>query len=184
MFADEIRHAPAPVADTRPLRLLTATADARLQRALDMVWRAHEVVACTDPAAVVATAQQRDVDVVLCDQRIPPAFGVEILTELRGAHPRALRILLSDRPDARLLLHAVKEAKVSRLGAQRGTPRALRAPAAAARRAARRAPPIPTGGISDEEAERMRKAIAVVAIESDGASQQRLRDLLQGHYKT
>jgi serine/threonine-protein kinase len=183
MFADELRHSGQPTVDARPFRVLTVTANARVQRALDVVWREHEVIACADGAAAVALAGARDVDAVLCDQKIGAVHGIELLVEVRQAHPRALRMLLTDRPDARLLLDAVNEAEVFRIVDQPWDLGALGATAIAAARAARLAPPLIGTPPSDEDGERIRRQIAVVVIDSDAVSQQRLRDLLQPHYK-
>jgi serine/threonine-protein kinase len=182
MFADEFRDAQQTVADARPFRLLSVTGDAHVQRALNVLWREHEVIAC-DGAAAVALAVERDVDAVLCTQRMPGALGVDLLCEVRQVQPRALRLLVSDRPDPRLLLDAVNEAEVFRLVDQPWDNAALREAALAAGRAARSAPLLTGTPLSDEDAERMRRLNAVVVVENDAATQQRLRDLLQGQYK-
>lgn len=184
MFADELRHSAQPTVDARPFRVLTVTANPRVQRALDVVWREHEIVACADSAAAVALAGARDVDGVLCDQKVGAALGVDLLVEVRQAHPRALRMLLCDRPDARLLLDAVNEAEVFRIVDQPWDIAVLRETAIAAARGARLAPPLSGNPLSDDDAERIRRTTAVVVIESDAVSAQRLRDLLQPHYKT
>jgi DNA-binding NtrC family response regulator len=184
MFADEIKHTPQTAVDARPFRVLSVTADARIQRSLDVLWREHEIIACSDAAAAAELALRHDVDAVLCDQRVPPALGVDILVEIRRTHPRALRMLLVDRPDPRLLLEAVNDVEVFRLIDQPWNIAAMRAAAAAALRAARLAPPLSGDALADEDAERVRRLMAVVVIESDSASQQRLRDLLHGFYKT
>jgi serine/threonine-protein kinase len=183
MFADEIHHSPQVTVDTRPFRVLTVTADARIQRALAVLWREHDVIACGDSGVAAALASERDVDAVLCDQRVPPALGVDLLRQIREVQPRALRMLLCDRPDGRLLLDAVNESEVFRVVDQPWNNQALREAALAALRAARLSPPINASPLSDEEAERVRRQTAVVVIESDAADQQRLRDLLQAHYK-
>lgn len=183
MFADEFRTSQQPVGDPRPFRLLTITANPRVQRALDLVWREHEVIACSDAAAAVALATSRDVDAVLCDQRVPPALGIDLLVELRQAQPRALRLLLTDRPDARLMLEAVNDAEVFRIVDQPWDIEMLREAARAAARAARMAPPFGGSVLPEDDAERIRHGIAVVVIESDGGVQQRLRDMLQPYYK-
>jgi len=148
-----------------------------------MVWRDHEIIRCADAGVAVQLAAARDVDAVLCEQKLTPALGVELLAEIRQAHPRALRLLLCDRPDVRLLLDAVNEAEVFRIVDQPWDVAALRESALAAARAARLAPPPGAGPLPAEIAERMRRQTAVVVIESDAVSQQRLRDLLQPFYK-
>lgn len=183
MFADEIHHSPQTVVDARAFRVLTVTADVRIQRALNVLWREHEVVACADAGVAAPLAIEHDVDAVLCDQHLAPAQGVEVLTQIREVHPRALRMLLCDRPDQRLLLDAVNEAEVFRIVDQPWNNATLRETALAAMRAARLAPPISASPLSADEAERVRRLTAVVVIESDAATQQRLRDLLQAHYK-
>jgi len=183
MFADEFRATQQQVVDTRPYRLLCVTAEPHIQRVLNVLWREHQVIACADAGAAVALAVERDVDAVLCTQRMPDALGVELLCEVRQVQPRALRLLLSDRPDARLLLDAVNEAEVFRFIAQPWDNDALREAALAAGRAARSAPLLAANAMTDEEAERIRRLNAVVVVENDAATQQRLRDLLQGQYK-
>jgi DNA-binding NtrC family response regulator len=182
MFADEIRHSQ-PAVDSRPFRVLTVTSDARVQRALDVVWRDHEIIACVDPGVVAALAGSRDVDGVLCDQTVATVSGIDLLVEVRSAHPRALRMLLCDRPEARLLLEAVNEAEVFRIVDQPWDIAALRDAALAAARAARLAPPLTGNPLAADVAERMHRLTAVVVIENDAHSQQRLRELLQPHYK-
>ena len=183
MFADELHHSAQTPNDARPFRVLTVTADARIQRALDVLWREHDVIACSDGGVAAPLALERDVDAVLCDQHVAPAQGVELLTQIREVHPRALRMLLCDRPDARLLFEAVNESEVFRIVDQPWDNAALRDAALAALRAARLAPPISASPLSADEGERVRRLNAVVVIESDAATQQRLRDLLQAHYK-
>jgi len=183
MFADEVRHAAQPVVDSRPFRVLTVTADARVQRALDVIWREHEIIACADSGVAAALASARDVDGVLCDQKVATALGIDLLVEIRQAHPRALRMLLCDHPDARLLLDAVNEAEVFRIVDQPWSIAALREDALAAARAARLAPPLSGTALSAADAEVVRRQTAVVVIDSDAITQQRLRDLLQAHYK-
>jgi DNA-binding NtrC family response regulator len=185
MFADEVRESQQPPPpDLARFRLLSVTRDGRVQRALAVLWREHDVIACADPAGAAALAASRDVDAVLCDQRLPPVLGVDLLRDIRQAHPRALRMLLSARADARLLLDAVNEAEVFRFISQPWNIAAMREASASALRAARLAPPLTGVALSDEESERVHKLMAVVVIESEAATQQRLRDLLQGHYKT
>jgi serine/threonine-protein kinase len=184
MFADDVNAAARATAGAQPFRVLTVSADARMQRALDVLWREHEVIACSDGAAAIEAAQRHDVDAILCDQRIGAVLGVDLLREAREKAPRAMRLLLADRPDARLLLDAVNEAEVFRLFDQPWNIAAMREGAASALRAARLAPPLAAAVLSDEDAERMRRALAVVVIDSDAVTQQRLRDLLHGTYKT
>lgn len=183
MFADEFRNTQVPVGDARPFRLLLASGDARVQRALGVLWRGHEVIACNDPAAAPALAKARDVDAVVCDQRVPPALGIDLLVEMRQLQPRALRMLLTDRPDARLLLDAVNEAEVFRVLDQPWDLAMARDSALAAARAARQAPLFGGSTLPDAEAERIRRETAVVVVDNDSVAQQRLRDLLQPHYK-
>jgi DNA-binding NtrC family response regulator len=183
MFADEFRSSQVPVGDARPFRLLLVSANGRVQRSLGVLWREHEVLACTDPGAAVELAAARDVDAVLCDQRVPPALGIDLLIELREKHPRALRMLLTDRPDVRLLLEAVNDAEVFRVVDQPWDAAMVREAAQAAARAARQAPLFGGSALPPDEAEHIRRQNAVVVIDNDNISQQRLRDLLQAHYK-
>src|SRR5512135_2292296 len=113
MAADETN--PSRPADAPASRILLVTADDRIQHALVALLRGHQVVVCTDPDAAASQAAKLDVDAVICSQRVPPVTGLDVLREVKRSHARAVRILLSDRPDARLLLDAINEVEVFRL---------------------------------------------------------------------
>src|SRR4051794_11389752 len=104
MSASEISTLAQPVAIAS--RILLVTDDASIQHALAALLRDHELIVCADPEGAPASAARLDVDTVICHQRVPPASGVAVLREIRRAHPRAMRLLLCDRPDPRLLLDA------------------------------------------------------------------------------
>src|SRR4051794_3466636 len=96
-------------------RILLVTDDRAIQHAPPALLRQHELIVCADAEGAASTAARLDVDTVICHQRVPPASGIAVLREIRSAHARAMRLLLCDRPDPRLLLDAINEVEVFRL---------------------------------------------------------------------
>ena len=67
----------------RPLKILCIDDEARILRALRALFRHHQVFITSDPNEAMALAQSEDVDVIVCDQRMPVMTGVEVLREIR-----------------------------------------------------------------------------------------------------
>ncbi|HSE13548.1 MAG TPA: hypothetical protein VLB69_13040, partial [Rudaea sp.] len=101
----------------------------------------------------------------------------------KRSHARGVRILLSDRPEARLLLDAINEVEVFRLVDLPWNNAAMRTVAVAAARAARATPVLGSEPPTLDEAADLKRHVALVVIDSDADAQQRLRDVLQPHYK-
>lgn len=73
-----------------------------------------DVRTTVDPAEAIRWASEFDVDVIVCDQRMPKMQGIEALREIRMAHPRAMRILLTGYADLSAVLGSVNEGEVFR----------------------------------------------------------------------
>jgi DNA-binding NtrC family response regulator len=164
-------------------RILLIAAEGSIQHALVALLRDHQVIVCSDPDAAAALAQKHDVDTVICSQRVPPATGVEVLRAVKSAHARGMRVLLTDRPEGRLLLDAINEVEVFRCVDLPWNNAAMRELANAAARGARVTPVLGSEPPTTDEAGDLKRHVALVVIESDADAQQRLRDVLQPHYK-
>src|SRR5678815_4741392 len=108
MAADEVKP-PGPAS-----RILLVTADSSIQHALVILLHEHQVIVCADPDAAASLAAKHDVDTVICSQRVPPVTGIDVLRDVKRAQARGMRVLLSDRPEGRLLLDAINEVEVFR----------------------------------------------------------------------
>jgi len=178
MAADEVKPAAGPAS-----RILLVTAEASVQHALVALLREHQVIVCSDPDAAAAQAAKHDVDTVICSQRVPPLTGVDVLRAVKRAHARGVRVLLSDRPEGRLLLDAINEVEVFRCVDLPWSNAAMRELATAAARGAHATPVLGSEPPSSDEAADLKRHVALVVIDNDVDAQQRLRDVLQPHYK-
>jgi len=169
--------------DAGASRILLVTNERPLQHALAALLREHDLIVCADPGAAPASAARHDVDTVICHQRVPPASGISVLREVRSAHARAMRLLLCDRPDPRLLLDAINEAEVFRLIDLPWNNAGLRRAVADAARGGRATPVLGSEPPTLDEADSLKRHVALVVVDRDADAQQRLRDVLQPVYK-
>ena len=168
---------------SQPLRILLIDDEARILRALKALLREHITFATTDPRAATALAKQHDVDVVICDQRMPEKPGIEVLRDLKEIHPRAMRILLTGYSDLKAVLGSVNESEVFRFVNKPWNNTELKALVTEAGQIAREAPVIVRDALPPVEHDRARSEVGIVVIEDDAAVQQRLREILQPYYK-
>ena len=181
MAVSEIGTLAQPDAGTS--RILLVTDDRAIQHALAALLRQHELIVCADPEAAPASAARLDVDTVICHQRVPPASGIAVLREIRSAHPRAMRLLLCDRPDPRLLLEAINEVEVFRLIDLPWNNDAMRGAVADAARGGRATPVLGSEPPTLDETDSLKRHVSMVVVDRDPDAQQRLRDVLQSVYK-
>jgi DNA-binding NtrC family response regulator len=167
----------------RPLRLLFVDDEARITRALRALFRDFETHVTNDPADAPRIATERDIDVVVCDQRMPGMTGVDCLREIRQLAPRAMRILLTGFSDLKAVLGSVNESEVFRFVSKPWDNRELREIVTTAGRIARETPAIAADVLSARDHEEAREKVGVLVIEDDAATQQRLREFLQPHYQ-
>ncbi|MDR3390022.1 MAG: response regulator [Rudaea sp.] len=168
---------------TDPLRILLIDDEARILRALKALLRDYVTFQTTNPLEATALARQHDVDVIICDQRMPEKPGIDVLRELKEAHPRALRILLTGYSDLKAVLGSVNESEVFRFVNKPWNNTELKALVAEAGTIAREAPVIARDPLPPTEHDRARAQVGVLVIEDDSAVQQRLREILQPYYK-
>ncbi|MCB1641515.1 MAG: response regulator [Xanthomonadales bacterium] len=167
----------------RPLKILCIDDEARILRALRALFRHHQVFITSDPNEAMALAQSEDVDVIVCDQRMPVMTGVEVLREIRAVHPRAMRILLTGYADLQAILGSVNEGEVFRYVNKPWDNRELIALVELAGRIAREAPVVDATPVSERDQEEARRQVGILVIEDDGETQRRLREILGQQYQ-
>ena len=96
------------------IRVLFVDDEERILRALRALFRDADVYTTANPREAPKLAKEHDVDVVVCDQRMPEVLGVDVLREIRQVAPRAIRILLTGYADLKAVLSSVNEGEVYR----------------------------------------------------------------------
>ncbi len=101
--------------NTDKARLLFVDDEERILRSLKALFRAdYEVLTATDPQQALWRVGQRDVDVLVSDQRMPGMTGVELLRAARDAAPRTMRILLTGYSDLSSIVGSVNDGEIFR----------------------------------------------------------------------
>lgn len=80
----------------------------------DLLRLEHEVIGATRAHDVMRILAERDVDVVMTDQRMPEMSGVEILHRVREEHPDVTRLLFTGYADLRAVVDAINQGSVYR----------------------------------------------------------------------
>ena len=164
-------------------RLLFIDDEARITRALKALFRDYEVYTANDPRTAAQIAKEHDIDVVVCDQRMPAMIGAECLRDVRQAQPRAMRVLLTGYSDLKSVLGSVNDGEVFRFVNKPWDNRELRDLVQTAAQIARETPVISDQPISDSEQAAAREQVGVLVIEDDALVQQRLREILSPYYQ-
>lgn len=165
------------------IRVLCIDDEARILRALKALFRDHEVYATDDPVEAVRLAVTHDIDVIVCDQRMPKMPGIEVLRELKASHPRAMRILLTGYSDLNAILGSANEGEVFRFISKPWENEELRRVVALAARISRDAPAVPAELSNEGEKAEARRNAGILVIEDDADTQNRLREILGPHYQ-
>ena len=166
------------------IRILCIDDEARILRALRALFREHDVHVTSEPKLAIRWAKEKDIDVIVCDQRMPQMLGVEVLREIKMVHPRAMRILLTGYSDLSAVLASVNESEVFRFINKPWDNEELRKTVLQAAAIARDVPLLAAlPAISEKEKDQARQAAGVLVIEDDPDTQNRLREILGGHYQ-
>ncbi len=103
---------PAPW--RRPV-VLFVDDEERVLRSLSLLFRGEfEVLTCVDPAQALERVQQRHVDVVVADQRMPGLSGQELLYLVKQVSPHAMRILLTGYSDRQAVIDSINDSEIFR----------------------------------------------------------------------
>jgi len=76
--------------------------------------------------AIVAYAEQNDIDVIVADQRMPGMTGIEVLSQIKKRSPRTVRILLTGYADPAAIQGSINEGEVFRFLSKPCPPNLLR----------------------------------------------------------
>ena len=96
-------------------RVLFVDDEERILNALRMLFRdEYDVVTASSGAAAVELLQKEPVQIVVSDQRMPGMAGVEVLREVKKAHPRTVRLLLTGYSDLAALVGSINEGEIFR----------------------------------------------------------------------
>lgn len=99
------------------LRILIVDDDADVRHMLSLMLRrsGYETDQAEDGAQALRRAVKTSYDVAIVDYRMPPPDGLEVLTRLRDAQPRCVRILMSGALDLPMVMNAINRGEVSRV---------------------------------------------------------------------
>jgi DNA-binding NtrC family response regulator len=67
----------------------------------------YQVLTAQSGAEALELLALSDVQVVVCDQRMPGMSGSQLLDRVRGLHPDTLRIILSGHADSEAMIEAI-----------------------------------------------------------------------------
>lgn len=100
---------------SQPVRVLFVDDEERILRSLAMQFRRrYEVLTESDPQKVMALLQQRSVDILVSDQRMPGMSGSELLARVQQAYPHTVRILLTGYSDLNAAVEALNSGGIFR----------------------------------------------------------------------
>ncbi|MFO8057543.1 MAG: sigma-54 dependent transcriptional regulator [bacterium] len=86
----------------------------------------YQVVGTTDPEEAMAVLGEREIGVIIADQRMPGMTGVELLKEAKAIQPDAVRLVLSAYTDMEDLIAAINAGEVWRYLVKPWEPHELR----------------------------------------------------------
>lgn len=104
-------------ADAKP-HILLVDDEPRILRSLRMLLKPHYTIHTADNGAaaleVLEVLEHEQIDVLLCDQRMPAMTGAEVLREATRRSPRTMRILLTGYSDLNAIIHSINEGEIFR----------------------------------------------------------------------
>lgn len=80
----------------------------------DLLRLDYHVLTATNAAQAKELLKQEEVHVVMTDQRMPDMTGVELLADIRGEYPHAVRLLFTGYADIRAVIDAINQGNVYR----------------------------------------------------------------------
>ncbi|MGI9233029.1 MAG: response regulator [Woeseiaceae bacterium] len=88
--------------------------------------REYDLFLTTEGATAVKIAAEREIDVVVADQRMPGMTGVEVLSKIKEQSPRTIRILLTGYADPNAVEGSINVSEVFRFLSKPCPPQHLR----------------------------------------------------------
>jgi len=86
----------------------------------------YEVIGTTDPEEAMGVLGEREISVIIADQRMPGISGVDLLKEAKAVQPDAVRLILSAYTDMEDLIAAINAGEVWRYLVKPWEPNELR----------------------------------------------------------
>jgi response regulator RpfG family c-di-GMP phosphodiesterase len=80
----------------------------------DLLRREFRVLKARSAAEGARLMQENEVHIVMTDQRMPQATGVELLTNVRTRHPYAVRMLFTGYADLEAIIAAINQGHIFR----------------------------------------------------------------------
>jgi len=168
---------------TLRIRVLFVDDEERILRALRALFRDADVFTTANPREAPKLAKEHDVDVVVCDQRMPEVLGVDVLREIRQVAPRAIRILLTGYADLKAVLSSVNEGEVYRFVNKPWDNSELRELVHQSGQIARETPALAPEPVPEKEQDQARGEVGILVIADDPLTTQRLREILEPFYR-
>ena len=75
-----------------------------VQSVQDLLRLDYQVLGATRAKDGLRILQEREVHLVMTDQRMPEMTGVEFLSQVRGGHPEAIRLLFTGYADFKAVI--------------------------------------------------------------------------------
>jgi signal transduction histidine kinase len=85
-----------------------------VQSVQDLLRLEYRVFGATRASEGIKLLQEKEVHVVMTDQRMPEMTGVEFLRRIRGDHPDAIRLLFTGYADLKAVVDAINQGNVYR----------------------------------------------------------------------
>src|SRR5262252_7698255 len=85
-----------------------------VQSVKDLLRLDYDVFTATKAAEGMKILEERQVDVVMSDQRMPEMSGVEFLQRVKDPHPDATRLLFTGYADIHAVIDAINQGNVYR----------------------------------------------------------------------
>src|SRR2546427_9260698 len=101
--------------ETRQASILVVDDEADVVESIRELLRLdYRVLVATRTSEAMAILQERPVDVVMTDQRMPEMTGVELLHHVRETQPDTVRLLFTGYADVRAVIDAINQGSVYR----------------------------------------------------------------------
>jgi DNA-binding NtrC family response regulator len=167
--------------NSRPCVLFVDDEERILRSMRALFRRDYEVLTTHNPTEVEALVKAHHVDVVVSDQRMPEMTGIQVLRQVKGIRPQAMRVLLTGYSDLKAIIGSINEGEVFRFVSKPWVNDELKAVVGAAARIAREMPA--PAEIEDPDMEPDTELLSVLVVESDPNIQTRLREILWTDYR-
>jgi signal transduction histidine kinase len=99
----------------KPKNLLLVDDEAEITRTLQRFFRKnYNVFIANDASEAFKLVENRDINVIISDQRMPGMSGVEFLSKVKQYHPDTIRLILTGYSDVEAIIAAINEGAIFR----------------------------------------------------------------------